>query len=121
MYWVLSNVLDQCGKQKAERSGEQSRESMTVSEEGAGRWIKAGSQGRAERRAKLRASKEQDGYGSRSWEQVGKENDAVVSSVKTFYLFSRQPFFLKLFPISSEEIVLSTSLDAALICTINCS
>ena len=90
MYLVLSNVLEQCGKQKAERRGEQSRRRARRVQGGGS---KAGSEGRAERRAKLRASGEQDGYGSRSWEQVGKEIDAMVSSVKTFYLFHGNRFF----------------------------
>ena len=36
-------------------------------------------------------------------------------------IFFYGKLFLKLFSISSEGIILSTSLDAALICTINCS
>ena len=64
VYWVLSYVLEQCGKQKCERNGEQSVESMPETEVGAGRWIEPGSEGRAQQRLKLKAGREQDGYGA---------------------------------------------------------
>ncbi|XP_075253269.1 uncharacterized protein LOC142345071 [Convolutriloba macropyga] len=61
---MLCYVLEQCGKQKCERNGEQSVESMPETEVGAGRWIEPGSEGRAQQRLKLKAGREQDGYGA---------------------------------------------------------